>query len=148
MLALTCGGNLGQDPEIKVLPSGSSVTTFSIAVAGYDSRNKVKTTTWVRTTVWGDRGEQLARILSKGDKVIATGIASLSTWTDRDGNTRTSLELKATDVAPMGRSSDAGGSAGGGRPARTEREEPGKPASAAEFDSSDDIPFIKWSNGI
>lgn len=76
---------------------------------------------------------------------MATGVATLSNWTDRDGKPRTTLEMNASDITPMGRASDGGGSAGGARRARSEPEEPGKPD--ADFDDGD-IPFIRWSTSV
>jgi single-strand DNA-binding protein len=51
-------GNLGKDPEMRVTPSGQSVTTLSVATnRRYNGSNgqPVKETTWFRITVWGVR---------------------------------------------------------------------------------------------
>jgi single-strand DNA-binding protein len=136
MLALTIAGNLGQDPETKALPSGQTVTSFSVAVAGYDSRKKEKTVTWVKVTLWGNRGEQMAKLLRKGDKCMATGVGSLSTWVNQSGVERTTLELDAKDVAPMGKASGATSDR-----ASTTTSLDSRAAPAAEDFDSDDIPF-------
>lgn len=106
MLSLTVAGTLGADPETRDAGSGT-VTSFRVAVNGWDGRKKEKTTTWVKVTVWGKRGESLGALLHKGDKLCACGVAQLSKWTNRDGVEQTTLELNASDITPMGK---AGGS--------------------------------------
>lgn len=126
MLSLTIGGTLGGDPETRETNSGSEVTSFSVAVNGYDPKKREKTTTWVKVTMFGKRGAQIGELLGKGDKCVATGTARLSEWTDRSGKTRTTLELTASDVTPMGKAAGAS------------EDRPSKGGAKAE---DDDIPF-------
>ena len=139
MLSLTIGGTLGRDPETRDVGQ-TTVTDFSVAVNGYDRRAKEKTTTWVKVTVWGTRGEQLAGFLGKGDKVMATGVASLVTYTPRDGGEkRVTLELNASDVAPMGKGKSHDDEES--PPARRKTFTPAPAAKDQDFPDDDDIPF-------
>lgn len=98
---ITIVGYLGKDPEIKYLPNGDGICTFSIATT---ERKKDKsgdyqdTTLWFKVNVWGKQGEACSQYLSKGSQAYVCGRLSQQTYTDRDGNARTSLEVRADDV--------------------------------------------------
>lgn len=68
-------GHLGGDPEMRFTPSGTEVTTFSVAT-NYtykkDGEN-IKETTWWRCTVWGNTANLCNDVLSKGDIVKVQG---------------------------------------------------------------------------
>lgn len=130
MLILTIGGSLGRDPETRQTTSGTDVTNFSVAVSGYDFKAKEKTTTWVKVAMFGNRGAQLGALLSKGDRVMASGEARLVEY-----NGKTSLELTANSLAPMG--APAGKQQGAPPP----RQAAGKPKQAAADFPDDEIPF-------
>ncbi len=123
MLVLSIAGNVGKDAESRV--AGSSVVcNFSVAVSGFDFRKKEKTTTWVRVAVWGKRGEQLAKLITKGSKVAVSGEMTLSEYQGK-----TTVELKAQDVTLLG--------AGGQRDAPTTSGSSG----SADEPYYDDLPF-------
>jgi len=133
MLQLTIAGTLGKDPELRQMPTGSSVLNFSVAVSGYDFKAKSKTTTWVRVAIWGKRGETLVKLLAKGSKVAVTGEMTLNVY-----NGKTSVEIKAQDVTLLG----------GGR-TREERgvavnfpaEDVGSGIPYGDREGDDDVPF-------
>lgn len=93
-------GYLGRDPEIKYLPDGTPVCTFSIATTEKTKRGgeAQDITTWFRVNVWGKQGEACNQYLSKGSQAYVEGRLSQAEFTDRDGNKRTNLEVRATDV--------------------------------------------------
>ena len=124
---LTVPGRLGADPETRHTPSGQVVTEFRVAVSGYDTASREKTTTWVRCTMWGPRGEQLGKLLHKGDAACFMGVGALRTYTNRQGVEVTALECTASDCALLGSSGGGGGGA--------------RPASAPRAVESDDLPF-------
>lgn len=95
---ITIVGNLGRDPEMKVTQAGKTVTTFSVAVTEWD-----KSTTWFRVNVWGKQAETADQYLSKGSKVLVEGTlksvdGAPPTFTDKQGLTRASFEISATNV--------------------------------------------------
>jgi single-strand DNA-binding protein len=73
---LTIIGNLGRNPEMKFLPSGTPVTTLSVATnRTYKDNNgqQVKQTTWFRVSVFGKQAEACAEYLQKGRLVLCEG---------------------------------------------------------------------------
>ena len=94
---LSFGGRVGQDPELKTIPSGSTVCNFSVAVSGFNRQAREKTTTWVRVAIWGKRGEQLAGLIVKGSTVTVTG-----EFSTREHNGKTYLEVTTGDVTLLG----------------------------------------------
>ena len=99
---ITLAGNLGKDPEMKFMPDGSAVTTFSMAVSeGYgDSKHTI----WFRVSIWGKRAEVANQYLSKGSKVLVDGrlkadkkTGGPAVYKGRDGNFGSSFDVTATD---------------------------------------------------
>ena len=70
MYQATITGNLGRQPEIKYLESGSTVCDFSVAVKQWKKDAPAR---WVKITCWGKTAEFAANFLNKGDKVVCTG---------------------------------------------------------------------------
>ncbi len=102
-------GYLGRDPEIRYLPDGTAVCNFSIATTEKRkdrSGEAQDVTTWFRVNVWGKQAESANQYLSKGRQVYVEGRLTQQEYTDRDGNRRTSLEVKATDVYFLGSRGD------------------------------------------
>ena len=126
MLNLSFAGTMGADAETRSAGS-SEVTEFRVAVNGYDRKAKTKTTTWLKVNVWGQRGSQLAGLVSKGSKVAGSGLLEVQTYTSRAGETKTSFVVTAQDLTIQ---------------SFAERDEPkGKATSAAVDDSDDALPF-------
>ena len=88
-------GCLGDDPTMRMLPDGTAVCSFNVAVSG---KGKDKTTTWFRVTTWRQLAENCNRFLEKGRKVAVVGSVSLSTYTKKDGTGGASLEVNADQV--------------------------------------------------
>lgn len=93
-------GYLGRDPEIRYMQDGTAVCNFSVATSEKTKRNgeTQDITTWFRVNVWGKQGEACNQYLSKGSQVYVDGRLSQSEFTDRDGNKRANLEIRANDV--------------------------------------------------
>lgn len=102
-------GNVGRDPEMRYLPSGQPVTTFSIASnRQYTGNNgeKVKETIWFRVTTWGKQAENCNQYLKKGSKVLVEGrltpdkeTGGPRIWTPQDSETpKASYEINAATV--------------------------------------------------
>ena len=91
-------GNLVRDPELRTIPSGVAVCTFTIAVNG----RKPEDTQFFRITTWRQTAENCQRFLAKGRKVAVAGAVSLNTYTAKDGTTKASLEVNADEVEFLG----------------------------------------------
>lgn len=98
-------GNLGADPEVRHTGSGEAVCNLRLATTeSYLDKNKERKerTDWHDVTVWGKRGEALARILTKGSRVFVEGSLRTSSYEDKDGNKRWKTEVVAREVILAG----------------------------------------------
>lgn len=122
-------GNLVRDPETRFIPSGTAVTSFSIAVnRRYKSNNEFKEeVSYFDVSVFGKMGENCAEYLSKGKPVLVEGRLRQRRW-EADGVKRSKIEVVADNVQFLG--GPRGGSA-----------ETSPPASPAPEAQDDDIPF-------
>lgn len=100
-------GHVGQEPELKVTPSGASVLTWSVAV--HDGRKDEDHTTWYRCTIWGNRAEQVAEWrIPRGALVQVSGGLATREYTKRTGEPATELEIRVDQLTRVDRSRDAG----------------------------------------
>jgi single-strand DNA-binding protein len=94
-------GNLGRDPEMRFTSQGKAVTSFTVAVNRKWSGGEE--TIWVRVSAWDRLAEICNEYLTKGKQVYIEGrIRQPEVFTDRNGETRTSLEMTATDMVMLG----------------------------------------------
>ena len=102
---ITVIGNLTADPELRFTQSGVAVANFTIASTPrtFDKQRNE----WVdgealflRSTIWRDAAENVAESLEKGSRVIAQGRLVQRSFTDREGNNRTSIELDVDEIGP------------------------------------------------
>lgn len=97
MNKLTIIGNLTADPELRTIPSGVSVCTFTVAV-NRRSNKEDRQTDFFRVAAWRQLGETCSRYLSKGRKVCVIGEVSARAYEGKDGTLRASLEVTADEV--------------------------------------------------
>jgi single-strand DNA-binding protein len=113
-------GNLGNDPEMKYLPSGTAVTSFSVATSrrwnDQQTGQPVEETTWFRVSVWGKQAETANQYLAKGRKVLVEGrlipdgqTGSPRTFTRRDGTVGASFEIHAESLKFLSGREEGGG---------------------------------------
>ena len=99
-------GNLTRDPELRYLPSGQPVTSFSIAVnRTYTSQagEKKEEVSFIRIVVWGRRAEVCNEYLKKGSPVFVEGRLQSRSWDAQDGTKRSTIEVIAMNVQFLGR---------------------------------------------
>ena len=136
-------GNLTRDPELRYIPSGQAVTTFTIAVnRTYNSQSgeKKEEVSFIRIVVWARRAEVCNEYLKKGSPVFVEGRLQSRSWEAPDGAKRSTLEVIAQNVQFLSRGS------GGSR-----NEEMPEPASedAAIFEAPNDAaPASKGSVSV
>lgn len=95
MMALTCVGNLGNDPVERQV-GNNTVVNFSLACrTGKDKGEPV--TSWTKCSVWGARGDTVMNYFKKGDTVSCSGKAKLREFKKDDGSSGQSLELDVMD---------------------------------------------------
>ena len=90
-------GNLGQDPEIRVMPDGSKVANFSVATSERwkDRNGEVKTITeWHRVVVFNPKlASIIENYLKKGKKVFVEGSLRTRKWIDKEGKEQKNIEV-------------------------------------------------------
>ena len=94
-------GNLTRDPELRYVPSGTAVATFTIAVNRvYTSQagEKKEEVSFIRIVVWGRRAEVCGEYLSKGSPVFVEGRLQSRSWEGQDGQKRSTTEVIADNV--------------------------------------------------
>ena len=95
-------GNLGQDPEIKVLESGKKVVRFNIATKEEyknASGQKISESTWHNIVAWDTLADIASKYLKKGNEVAVEGRLSYRTYDDKNGETRYVTEIILNDLA-------------------------------------------------
>jgi len=94
-------GNLTRDPELKALPSGSNIATFSIATnrvyKNKDGQNQEETQ-FHNIVVFGRQAEIVAQYLRKGSSALIEGRIQNRSWDGPDGNKRYRSEIVADRV--------------------------------------------------
>ena len=139
---VTLVGRLTRDPELKHLPSGTSVLEMGLAVNG---RKQDESGQWVDkpnffdVKVFGNQAEMLSQHLAKGRRIGVDGRLDWSSWESQDGGKRSKVEVVAQTVQFL---DSRGDSDGGGQfvPAGATTTTGG----GADFPASptdDDIPF-------
>jgi single-strand DNA-binding protein len=152
-------GNLGRDPEMRYMPSGDALASFSIATTdSWKDKNgqKQERTEWHRISMFGKQAEIAGEYLKKGSSVYIEGRLQTRKWQDKEGNERQTTEVVADRMQMLG------GRGGGNTyevmdddmnqdapaprqsaPASAPKQAPAqKPAGGGGFDDfEDDIPF-------
>ena len=121
-------GNLGQDPEVRSTSGGGRVANFSLATSrqwsgqGGDKQEK---TEWHRIVAWNNTkgsGTGLADVVEKyvkkGDKLYVEGRIAYRSWQDKDGQTRYTTEVIASEIIMLSGKGGGAGGEGGFSPAK------------------------------
>jgi single-strand DNA-binding protein len=151
-------GNLGRDPEVRYLPSGSALCNLRLATTrtwkNKDSGERQDETEWHTVVLFDRQAEIAGEYLKKGRPVYIEGRLRTRKWTDKEGQERYSTEVVGEQMVLLGGREGGGGAPmdeGGGAAPAAPRAAParsapagGKPAtkSSTGFDDmDDDIPF-------
>ncbi|MFQ6485609.1 single-stranded DNA-binding protein [Brachybacterium epidermidis] len=102
---ITVIGNLTADPELRFTQSGIAVASFTVASTPrtFDRQaNEWKDgeALFLRCSIWRDAAENVAESLEKGTRVVVQGRLKQRSYTDREGNNRTSIELDVEEIGP------------------------------------------------
>ena len=122
---LTLVGNLTADPEIRFTPSGAAVASFTVASTPrtFDRQTgewKNGQALFMPCQAWRQMAENIAESLTKGIRVIVQGRLTQRSYTTREGENRTVVEMQVDEIGPSLRYAKAqvtrqprGGSQGG-----------------------------------
>ncbi|MGX4777305.1 single-stranded DNA-binding protein [Pasteurella multocida] len=95
-------GNLGQDPDHKVMTNGNPVTNISVATsevwADKASGEKREVVEWHRITLYQRQADIAAQFLKKGSKVYIEGRLRTRKWQDQNGQDRYITEILADKI--------------------------------------------------
>jgi single-strand DNA-binding protein len=158
-------GNLGSDPEVRYLESGSAVAKFNIATTeSYTNKNgeRVDNTEWHRIELWEGLAKVAEKYLKKGNQVYIEGRIRTDSWTDKEGQQRTGVTIRANSMTLLGGPSgsnsggdyNSGGNQGGNQGGYQQSgnsaprgnnaprpSDPIPPSMAAGNGDDDDLPF-------
>ena len=98
-------GNLGMNPEVKTLESGSTVAKFSIATSDRCKNNKgeqVEDTTWHNVVAWGKTAEIAEKYLKKGSQVAVDGKLTNRSYEAKDKTKRYVTEILINEILLLG----------------------------------------------
>ena len=142
-------GNLTRDPELKALPSGMNVCSFSLATNRvYNDRdgNRQEATDYHNVVVFGKQAENCSKYLSKGNGAYVEGRLQTRSW-EKDGQKQYRTEVVADRVqfGPKNGGGGGGAPSGDSTPAaKTESNDskaPAVPDYPEEEINPEDIPF-------
>ena len=139
-------GRLGKDPELRSIPSGTSVAKFSLATDERftdKSGEKQDRTEWHNIVAWGKLGEICGQYLRKGKLVYIEGSIRTDSWDDKEsGQKKYRTEIVARDMKMLDRRGDdeggGGGSYGGASRGSSSR---GGSAPAPDMGDDEEVPF-------
>lgn len=103
-------GNLTRDPELRYIPSGNAVTTFTVATNRTyvsSSGEKKEEVTYVRVVAWSKMAERCGEYLSKGSPVFVEGRLQSRSWETAQGEKRSTIEVIAQSVQFLGKGKGA-----------------------------------------
>ena len=94
-------GNLGGDPDVRILEKGKKMARFSLAT--HDSfrssgGDRITETQWHTIVAWGKVAELVEQNLSKGTEVIIDGRLINRHYTDKEGNKRYVTEVHINEI--------------------------------------------------
>ena len=104
-------GNVGGDPEIRTLPSGSKVANFSLATSeSYTDRNgqRQTQTEWHRIEMWDGLAGIAEQYVRKGDPIFVEGKIRNEKWTDQNGVERSGVRIRGVNMQMLGSRNNVG----------------------------------------
>ena len=92
-------GRLTRDPELRRTPTGTAVTSFSLAVdRDFKGQNGEKETDFIEVVAWRNTAEFVAKYFAKGRAAVVEGRLQIRDWKDKEGNNRRTAEVVADNV--------------------------------------------------
>jgi single-strand DNA-binding protein len=102
-------GNVGKDPEIRHLESGTAVANITLATTErYKDRNgeTQEQTEWHNVVLWRGLADVTERFVRKGSQIFIEGKIRSRSWEDQSGQKRYTTEIVADNMQLLGRRSD------------------------------------------
>ncbi len=141
-------GNLTRDPELKSLPSGIKVCTFSLAtnrVWKDKSGTRQESADYHNVVVFGRQAETVAQYMKKGSSILVEGRMQTRSWEDKTSGEkkyRTEIIADRTQFGPRGGATSGGGNTANQAPTSKENNDEMDSIEYPEEDiNPEDIPF-------
>lgn len=135
-------GRLGKDPEVRYLPDGRAVASFSVACGSSwkdkQSGEKKESTEWVNISAFGQLAEIMGKYLKKGSRIFVEGRLKTDKY-QKDGQDHYSTKVIADSMQMLDSKSDTSASPSS-MAASSTHSAPTAPAAVFD-DFDDDIPF-------
>lgn len=134
-------GNLGNDPEIRTMPTGEQVANITVATSeswtDKNSGEKKTQTEWHRIVLYRRLAEIAAQYLHKGSQVYVEGRLKTRKWQDSNGQDRYTTEIQGDNLQMLGGRQDEP------KQAKSSKTKPEPLSTMAEQGDSfdDNIPF-------
>lgn len=146
---ITLIGNVGRDPEVRIVGDNRKVASFSVATNKKytDSQgNTVDKTEWFRISFWNKLADITENYVKQGSLVYVEGELSTREYTDKDGKNRMTLEVLGQNLTllPSNNKSEGNGQNPNMAPAYSAAPKPQQPAPVPPDLSgvdADDLPF-------
>ena len=139
-------GNLGADPEIRVLENGAKLARLSVATSetytDKQTGERRELTEWHNVTFWRKMADIAENYLKKGSKIYLEGKLKTRSWQDENGQTRYATDISGDYFTMIGPRQDIEN-----QNSSPYTQEPNKPTSSvsedllSDDDDSDDLPF-------
>jgi single-strand DNA-binding protein len=135
-------GNLGKDPEIRVIESGRKVANFPLATTEtYKDKKgeRIENTEWHNVVFWGAIADVIEKYLKKGNQIYVEGKLRTRSYEDKDKVKRYITEIVGQSMTMLGGKPQEGGSSA----VRNHTSSAPDPVthSLVEEDDADDLPF-------
>ena len=103
---VTIVGNLGNDPEVKYMPSGGAVTNISVATSeswkDKQTGQPQERTEWHRIVFFNKLAEIAGEHLKKGSQVYVEGSLRTRKWQDKQDQDRYTTEIIGSEMQMLG----------------------------------------------
>jgi len=100
-------GHIGQDPEVRYIPSGTAVANFSLATS--EKWGGETSTEWHKVVAWGKLAEIVGEYMKKGTLIAVDGRIQTNKWEDSEGNKRETKEIVASQIKMYGKKGEKQG---------------------------------------
>jgi len=142
-------GNITRDPELRSLPSGIKVCSFSMATNRvWKDKNgaRQESADYHNVVVFGRQAETVSQYMKKGSSILVEGRMQTRSWDDKTSGEkkyRTEIIADRTQFGPKGGTGGVTGGATGGAPKQAggKNEEPEAIEYPEEDINPEDIPF-------
>ena len=139
-------GRLAADPEMRQTPSGTAVTTFTIAVNRRFSKDGQTQADFIRCTAWRQQAEFICKYFQKGAMIAVVGNLQSRSWENQEGKRQYSTDVVVDEVYFTGSKSDSQGSSEGYYAPQPKAEDSFGDLDGMGFHtmdgSEDDLPFL------